>query len=214
MAAPSKTPATSSERRDRRVKGRVKRPESRRQELLDSALQLFREQGVDRPTVSDITEAARAAKGTFYRYFDTKEDLVLALQHKFEDELASAMGAARAASDDAAGYERIRAVIEATTEHYLANAWVHDALFRTGHTRSPDLAEAAEGSRSMEVVINLIREGVEAGEFECQRPDLTGFLVFSAMHGALDRLVHDDAEKEQVVAAMSQLFWRAVQPTS
>lgn len=41
------------------------------------ALRLFRQQGYEETTVSQIAEAAEVSESTFFRYFPTKEDVVL-----------------------------------------------------------------------------------------------------------------------------------------
>jgi len=48
-----------------------------RAEIQRHALRLFREQGYDATTVSQIAEAAEVSESTFFRYFPTKEDLIL-----------------------------------------------------------------------------------------------------------------------------------------
>ena len=47
-----------------------------RQALLEAAAALFHEQGYDETTVEAITEQADVAKGTFFNYFPSKEDLL------------------------------------------------------------------------------------------------------------------------------------------
>ena len=46
---------------------------------MSESLRLFREKGYEDTTVAEITQAAGVAKGTFFNYFPTKEDVLLAL---------------------------------------------------------------------------------------------------------------------------------------
>ncbi|QAY65836.1 TetR/AcrR family transcriptional regulator [Paenibacillus protaetiae] len=43
--------------------------------ILEAAMCLFAEQGFEATTVAQITEAAGVAKGTFFNYFKTKEEV-------------------------------------------------------------------------------------------------------------------------------------------
>jgi AcrR family transcriptional regulator len=61
---------------------RERRPESRPQELLDAALEVFAERGYRNTRIDDVAEAAGVTKGAVYHYFATKEELLLrAIEH-------------------------------------------------------------------------------------------------------------------------------------
>jgi AcrR family transcriptional regulator len=47
-----------------------------RQALRDAAHRLFAEKGFSRTTIDDITEAANVSRRTFFRYYDSKDDLL------------------------------------------------------------------------------------------------------------------------------------------
>ena len=74
-------PAEAEERRVKPRKGRRRlKPAVRRSELLDAALRVLRSKGPAKVRVEDVTRAAGAAKGTFYLYFSSWEDLLVAVR--------------------------------------------------------------------------------------------------------------------------------------
>lgn len=48
----------------------------KKQRLLESAIALFMEKGIDETSVNDIVKAAKLAKGTFYIYYKDKSELI------------------------------------------------------------------------------------------------------------------------------------------
>ena len=57
----------------------VKKPEERKAEMVAAAAKLFAEQGFVRTSVAEIVSAVDVAKGLFYYYFTTKDDMVRAV---------------------------------------------------------------------------------------------------------------------------------------
>lgn len=61
--------------------------ESRKAQILDTALELFAEDGYHLSSISKIASKAGISKGLLYNYFESKEDVLKALMHKIMDEI-------------------------------------------------------------------------------------------------------------------------------
>lgn len=65
----------------------TKEPEVRRQEILDTALKLFGENGYEKTSITDIAKAIGVAQGLCYRYFPSKEALFDSAVEQYADVL-------------------------------------------------------------------------------------------------------------------------------
>ncbi|MBN1316459.1 MAG: TetR/AcrR family transcriptional regulator, partial [Anaerolineales bacterium] len=63
----------------------VKKPHERRSELIACAQKFFLTKGFESTSVSDIVEEIGVAKGTFYYYFDSKQDILEAMVNDLSD---------------------------------------------------------------------------------------------------------------------------------
>ena len=63
----------------------VKKPDERRNEILDAAEKLFAEKGFMKTTIIDILQEVGIAKGTFYYYFKSKEEVMDAVAMRYID---------------------------------------------------------------------------------------------------------------------------------
>ncbi|MEV0225784.1 TetR/AcrR family transcriptional regulator [Streptomyces sp. NPDC050704] len=97
------------------------------QEVSDVAVSLFLEKGFEEVSVAEVAAAAEISKPTLFRYFPTKEDLVL---HRFADHEAEA---ARVVGGRPAG----QSVVEALRRHFLAGIERCDPV--TGLNDRPDV---------------------------------------------------------------------------
>ncbi len=70
----------------------TKAPDVRRKELVEAAERLFRENGWEQTSVSDIVRKVGVAQGTFYYYFKSKDEVLDAvLEHYLKDHLERAV---------------------------------------------------------------------------------------------------------------------------
>src|SRR5512146_1074757 len=99
--------------------GRRERKKARtRASLREHALRLFREQGYDKTTVEQIAAAAEVSPSTFFRYFPTKEDVVL--QDAMDTRMAEAL---LRQPPDRAPVTALRAAVRETWETFTAEEW-------------------------------------------------------------------------------------------
>ena len=72
---------------DHRVRVGVARRNKTRLKLLESALGVLHAKGTDNAVIEDFIAAAGVSRGTFYNYFDTANELLLALATEMSDEI-------------------------------------------------------------------------------------------------------------------------------
>ncbi|WP_035834247.1 TetR family transcriptional regulator [Jonesia quinghaiensis] len=83
-------------------------------ELTTVAQDLFLERGYEKTTVDEIAAAAGMSKRTFFRYFSSKDDLVIGKYDLFGDRLAEALDARPA---DEPVWESLRRVFDITVDY-------------------------------------------------------------------------------------------------
>ncbi|EAU5747423.1 TetR/AcrR family transcriptional regulator [Salmonella enterica] len=169
---------------------RTKPAEVRLGELMDAAQKLFIEKGFEATTISDIVEDAEVAKGTFYHYFSSKNDILSALRMRFTrhfiDKIQMAIDKCK--SDD--WLARLRAWCNAGVATYLEGMELHDALYHDHHyhTRSNQDRDAV-----LEQIQIMLNDGAAAGVWRLDNPRLTAILMYHGMHGAVDEAMVNTA---------------------
>src|SRR3954465_15205498 len=97
----------------------------RREQLLDAALAVFGAEGYSAAKVSDIVGRAGVAQGTFYLYFRSKQEVMLALFERFQEALIEARCRPEARQDGTrpASPEQFRAAVLEKTRAILRAAF-------------------------------------------------------------------------------------------
>jgi AcrR family transcriptional regulator len=137
-------------------------------EILDAARRVIGEVGFADASMERIALEARVAKGTLYRYFESKESLLArALEHAHRDMIARS----RAATQRVQAYrdklsEAVRAVLEYSAEH---QPFYQALLDRPDLSRDPESVIARTLTKNFEEYIRfvsgLLTRGARSGEF-------------------------------------------------
>ena len=185
-----------------------KPPEQWKQEILDAAKALFLSKGYEETSITDIMELAGGAKGMFYRFYESKEEVMHALGDRmfFEN---NPFEAVRGRSD-LNGLQKIREVLilnRADEDRESINAQAVDIL------KDPRiLAAAVEANRRVltPLWLELIEEGRRDGSIRTEYarelsellPLINFWLLPSVFPADADELRHKCRFVAEVLASM------------
>ena len=155
-APPVPVPALAPAAANREARGSRRRRETRTK-LLNAALRLMADRGVDGVAVNEITEAADVGFGSFYNHFESKEALHTELIELVFEEFADALDHALAEVADPA--EVIATSVRQTINRARADATWARFLMREAFT--PRMLTRGLALR----LLRDIRKGLDAGRF-------------------------------------------------
>jgi AcrR family transcriptional regulator len=184
---------------------RERKKQETRQRLLERAWELFRDKGYDQTTVAEITERADVAKGTFFNYFSTKEEIVDQIALWRIDLLGSRVLGEESAPDGAVG--RIKLLLRAMVSELAPEQSLtrHIFLARIG---APIRHESAHRIGSL--VQELVVQGQANGEIRDDvEPGFVARLLMTGWFYHFVRQCHEDSPfpgEERVVESVDVLM--------
>ncbi len=174
----------------------VKEYDERRTEILETAERLFLEHGYDETPVELIIKEIGIAKGTFYHYFRSKNELLDAIVDILIDEVTTTIkklteekeGDAIVKMFRVSSYFRTLAIGKERLTDYIheeRNAHIH---FKIEKKVTPPLVDC---------YIKLIEQGIEEGIFNVKYPEETALALVGAAEG-LSEGHHEHANREKI----------------
>jgi AcrR family transcriptional regulator len=183
---------------------------ARRAELASAAAGVFAQRGVANTAVSDIVAAAGVAQGTFYLYFDSKDDVLLAVVERMVDQMVSALEAADVAPG-ATAVERLRALgdLLSAFERDPGAAEIVDLLHHPDNRPLHDRLAEHLTPRLLPVVESIVERGVAEGSFDVPDVRAAAWFVLGGLQGA-ELAGTPAAEMPAALAASTALALRAL----
>lgn len=173
----------------------VKKPEERRIEILDTAEMLFASKGYTQTTINDILTAIGIAKGTFYHYFKSKEEVMDAIIARY---ISKGVEAASAVADnpELSAPEKIFHIIIAQNMDTGHKEQMIDQLHEINNAEMHQKSLVETILQLTPVLTKVIEEGIAAGDFRTPYPKETvEFLLVSSQFLFDEGLFHWQPEE-------------------
>jgi AcrR family transcriptional regulator len=177
------------------------KPDARRLEILVAAEKLLKRHGTN-VRVEDVVAEARAAKGTFYAYFATWDDLLEAIRARNVAELEAA-AAPILAFGPATDWHRLLPALAVLLIDFIASSGgLHDALFHSAFARNrPEPPEKRLAAR----FAMILRVGIAAGAYAKLDTEPTGALISASIHETADQILAG-ADRKRALSALNHLL--------
>jgi AcrR family transcriptional regulator len=180
-------------------------PEARKLEIVEAAERLLQAHG-SRVRVEDVVREAGVAKGTFFLYFPTWDDLLETVRER----LVSEFDATYPLPTEVEGPVDWPAVMAWQASAFIdfasSRQGIGQALFHSDFAERRPLADNA-----VMRLTAVIRAGQEAGAFGPVDPEPTARLLYAAIDDAA-RVVAAGADRAAMLAALQRLLRRTLAP--
>ena len=184
----------------------AKRAEDRRQDILDAAVRVLKTKGAADVTVSDITDAAGVAKGTFYLYFDSKEHLFAGLRERFVRDAIERGNSLLARVGEQDWWGLVDTSVRSFIDFHFDR--VEETRLLVGEGLTPDTLKLLdECDRALTGIFAAgIEAGVRAGAFHTDDPEMIAILLHHSLEGALEDIIvfGRDLDRERLYRVVTQ----------
>ncbi|MFA5536874.1 MAG: TetR/AcrR family transcriptional regulator [Bacillota bacterium] len=147
---------------------RAKKKLETRQIIAETALDLIVRQGLNETSIAEIMGKAGLGTGTFYNYFDSKEEVLKCCLAERIDMASQACEDIQ--SSDLSPTEKLIQILQVVGNTYDKNRQLVELYLRYYHSSDLDGKEPPHGRRFVEVLAKIIAEGQKKGEFRKDIP--------------------------------------------
>ena len=182
---------------------RERKKERTREAIIDAALDLFERNGYDATTVEDIAAAADVSPRTFFRYFESKLDLIMARSTTHSEKGIGPLLAARPADESV--LEAVRHVVRTELEHQLDDPLIvreFQVMLTTPSLRNMAREHFYEEEAGM---VGAVSARLGAGEDDL-RARVTAGVIAAALWTAVDCWIAQGAELPRLPAMIDEAF--------
>jgi AcrR family transcriptional regulator len=163
-------------------------PEERRAELIDAAIRLLRSGREVSNWAQAVTAEADAAKGTFYVYFSSWDDMLVAVRERVLREYVSRYHELAESPGQLDWWAVLDAECDEAIDFIAQPSGLHHAIFHSAAALAPiddDLDITA-------AVARFLARGIEEGALRAVDPRAAAAFLLAVVHAAADAIAAGD----------------------
>ena len=184
----------------------------RKQELLDTALQLFSEKGYEGTSINDIIKKVGVTKGAFYYYFSSKEEVLNVLSEQQADILID-ISRKTAANERLTALEKLNCIASEAQRYRAANMAQRLMALKAYQNESNIVLGIKIVEKTIQkgapIMQSIIEQGVREGVFNTSFPKETAELYInlsSIMSGSITQILLDSGKKPESIEKIRKLL--------
>lgn len=179
-----------------------KDPEVRKSELIEAAEELFRQDGYEQTTVSDIVRKVGVAQGTFYYYFESKDDIMDAVISHYIDNFQAAI-AVLVADQSIDISEKIEIMANTTLNIHKFDLKLAEFLHAEKNFATHQKYMVKSFETLVPLVTGILEQGIRSGLFNVRYPRESVEMMFYSLSYIEETLwaCDEDASLRKVAAA-------------
>ena len=141
-------------------------PEDKRNRILEEAIIEFRDNNYDAASINKIVERSGISKGSFYQYFNDKEDVYLYIMSKIAEKKIEYLTPSMMNFSELSFYDALREMYRSAIEFALGNPDYLEIGNRMMRDNSGMLQKlrSAFSARGDEMFVTLLKKGQETGD--------------------------------------------------
>ncbi|MEV1239111.1 TetR/AcrR family transcriptional regulator [Nonomuraea sp. NPDC050022] len=160
-------------------------PEARRGELIDAAIRLLNSGQDVTNWVQAVTAEADAAKGTFYVYFSSWEEMLVAVRNRVLQDYVDRFQGLAESTEPIDWWATLDAECAAAVESIARQGGLHTAVFHTNSALGP----MNEGQQAtIAAIAKALHRGMDEGAFRPIDPHVAATILFTVLHSAADAI--------------------------
>ncbi|EOD00545.1 TetR/AcrR family transcriptional regulator [Caldisalinibacter kiritimatiensis] len=189
-----------------------KKPEERKKELLNIAEKLFLKQGFDDTSINQIVKEAKVAKGTFYYYFKSKDEILSSILKRYIDNIEKEIKKISNEKSDA--HSKMENIFKKLFYTQIEdNRFTQQFKSDTGYKIKAKL-DKAFFNKFQPIILNVIKQGIEEKVFNTSYPQRISEILLLGIQGYMHNHYLYTADKQTYnsnIKAMEELLTRTLQ---